>query len=328
MTLNIYPDIIHEADLTPDAVGSEIDDVCNEIHEACKGFGTDEKKLVKALASQSAENRVKIALRYPEIHGKELKKVMKGECGGDLGQALQFLAVPLDVAECDMIHKACKGIGTNEKVLYPILCGRSNDEIALLKKKYFTLYDKDLGLLISSEVGGDLGKLIFSCIQGLEEDYDDEFHTEEKAKEDANAIFKAGQGVMGTDENVIFKILCASPPKYLQQVNLQYADLHGYTLFKALEKELRGDAEVAALYMLGMKLKPYETVAKLIKSACAGIGTNELLLTTTLIRYQGILKQVMEAHQELFDKSVQDRIKSELRGKYEMLLLEVCEAAE
>jgi hypothetical protein len=42
MTLNLYPNIIHEGDLSPDAVGSEVEQACKEIHEACKGFGTDE----------------------------------------------------------------------------------------------------------------------------------------------------------------------------------------------------------------------------------------------------------------------------------------------
>lgn len=41
MTIDLYPSIIHENDLSPDAAGSSIDDICNEIHAACKGFGTD-----------------------------------------------------------------------------------------------------------------------------------------------------------------------------------------------------------------------------------------------------------------------------------------------
>jgi hypothetical protein len=42
MTLNLYPNIIHEGDLSPDAVGPKVEEACKEIHEACKGFGTNE----------------------------------------------------------------------------------------------------------------------------------------------------------------------------------------------------------------------------------------------------------------------------------------------
>jgi len=100
--------------------------------------------LIKALVYCSPQERAQVAAKYEEVHGKSLKKVMKSECGNrDFGTALQFLAVPSDQGECDMIKKACKGIGTNELELYPIICGRSNTEIDLLKKKYYKVNKGD-----------------------------------------------------------------------------------------------------------------------------------------------------------------------------------------
>lgn len=46
-TMNLYPSIIHQGDLSPDSFGSDVDNICNEIHGACKGFGTDEKLVRK-----------------------------------------------------------------------------------------------------------------------------------------------------------------------------------------------------------------------------------------------------------------------------------------
>jgi hypothetical protein len=92
--------------------------------------------------------------------------------------------------------------------------------------------------------------------------------------EDAEIIHKKGQGRWGTDERGIFKILCASPPQHLETISKHYADKFGYTLMKAMEKEMSGEVKNAVLYMLGCKLKPYETLAKLIRDACAGFGTD------------------------------------------------------
>ena len=39
MSIDLYPSIIHEGDLSPDAFGSEVDERCDEIYKACKGFG-------------------------------------------------------------------------------------------------------------------------------------------------------------------------------------------------------------------------------------------------------------------------------------------------
>jgi hypothetical protein len=77
------------------------------------------------------------------MYDKELKQVMKSECGSrDFGVALQFLAVSPVQAECLMIEKASKGFGTNELLLQTILCGRTNKELELLKVRSHEIQNK------------------------------------------------------------------------------------------------------------------------------------------------------------------------------------------
>lgn len=147
------------------------------------------------------------------------------------------------------------------------------------------------------------------------------------AKDDAETIYKKGQGKWGTDKKSIFKILCQAPPEYINKIDAVYTAKYGYTLGKAMEKELSGNVRDGTVHMLGMKLKPYETIAKLVKSACAGIGTDELLLTSCIIRYQHVMKDVMAAHIELFGKTIHDRVREETSGKYKELLLTILDAA-
>lgn len=329
MSLSLYPDIVLEGDLSPDACGADIDEVCQEIHAACKGFGTDENKLLRALGRCTPEMRCKVPLRYKEMFEKELQAVVKSECGNkDFGTALQFLAVDPVEAECDMIDRACKGFGTNEFLMLSIICGRTNQEIEILKKKYFQLNTEDMGRRIDSELGGNIESLTFNVLQGLEEDYDPDYHTDAKMDEDMEKLYEMGQGRWGTNEKGMFKIICAAPPQYLEEMNMKYADKYGYTLVKVLEKELGGHVQKAALFMIGMKLKPYETIAKLVNTACEGFGTNELLLTTVLIRYQLVMNEVMAAHIDLYGKTIQDRVKSETGGDYRKVLLEILGTAE
>jgi len=320
-TISLYPAELYEEDLTPDC-GVEIDEKCTEIYEACKGWGTSEKRLIEAIGKTTSEERKLISLRYEEMYDKELLKLMKKECGNnDFGEALQYAALGPVETECRMLKKAMDGFGSNKIMLYSILCGRSNDDMELLKKTYYKMYTDDLVSRMSGEVGGDMKKILVSAVQAAEEEFDPDFHTEDKAKEDAEDIYKAGQGRWGTDEAKMAKIVVLSPPKYLKIVNGVYADMYGYTLFKAFEKEMGSVAADAALFTLGMKLKPYETIAKLIKKACAGFGTDELLLTSCIIRYQDVLGHVCIAHEELFEKSVHKRVKDETGGNYERLLL-------
>lgn len=75
-----------------------------------------------------------IPIRYKQLFKKSLLDVIDNECGDKpFGTALQFLAVDPVEAECLMINKASKGAGTNELLLFTIVCGRTNNEINHLK---------------------------------------------------------------------------------------------------------------------------------------------------------------------------------------------------
>ena len=71
-----------------------------------------------------------------------------------------------------------------------------------------------------------------------------------------------------------------------------------------------------------MKLKPYEAITEVIKLACKGIGTEDLL-TCCIIRNQNIMGQVQFANEELFGKSISDCVRSECSSYYKDLLLEI-----
>lgn len=331
MPIPLYPPFILQEDLSPGPFGPATDEACEQIRAATKGWGANKQKVIDALATKDPTERTHIYLRYKELYSKDLKDLMKSEFSGDFGNALQLLSLPPHMAECTMIHKACKGIGASVNIVWSIMLGRTNEEIDLLKKTFFKMYDKDLGKLLASELRGNMERLVFNAMQGGEEKYDPQFHNEEKAKEDAEALYKLGQGKwFGTDEKGIFKILCAAPKEHLDNINKYYSDKYGYTLVKAMEKELNGFGESnlqqATLYLIGMKLKPFESMANLIKYACAGFGTDELLLTCCLIRYQLVMGQVQAAHIELHGKTIHERIRSECGGKFRELLLQVVNA--
>lgn len=292
-----------------------------------QGWGANRDKTIDALATKDSTKRHHIYVRYKELYNKPLDELMKSEFSGDFGFAMKLLSLPMNMAEAAMIRKATAGVGAQVNVVWSVMCGRTNAEMDLLKKTYFQKYEKDLGQMLASELHGDMERLIFNCMQAAEEPYDPQFHNNDKAIEDAEIIHAKGQGrVFGTDEKGIFKVLCAAPPEHIENISKVYADKYGYTLMKAMEKELRGGVEDATLHMLGMKMKPYETMAKLVKTACAGFGTDELLLTCTLIRIQPHLQHVQASHIDLYGKTIHERVRSEAGGKYQKVLLSILNA--
>jgi Annexin len=158
MTIGIYPDVILAQDLSPDkGFGSDIDDACHAIHDACKGIGANKSKTMAAIATKDGTERWKLAVRYPDLYdGKSLSDLMEKEFRGDFGKAMVMLAMPLDEAEAFMLKTSFKGVGCNVDVVYSILTGRTNEELNLVKKKFFKLYTKDLGKVVASELHGEM----------------------------------------------------------------------------------------------------------------------------------------------------------------------------
>jgi len=334
MTIPLWPEFVMANSLSPDAFGSEVDEICEEIESATKGLGANRQRVIDALATQDPTQRAKISMRYMEMYGDDHKKfrnmgdLMKKEFSGDFGRALEFLALPPHQSECAMIRKATKGVGASVSVVWSIICGRTNGEMELLKKTYFQMYSKDLGKVLASETHGNMERLVFNALQAAEDAFDPTYHTLDKAREDAELIHKYGQGrLVGTNEKGIFKIICAAPPEHLENISKMYAERYGYTIWKAVEKELGGLGEKnlrrAALYEIGMKLKPHETMSELIDQACRGLGTDELLLTCCLIRFQPHMANVNSAHIEKYGKTIHERIREEVSGKYKALLMQI-----
>lgn len=92
--------------------------------------------------------------------------------------------------------------------------------------------------MFAAELGGNLEAIVINALQASEEAFDPDYHTEDKATEDAAMLYKMGQGKWGTDEKGLFKFFCSAPPEHLKKLNPIYADKHGYTLLKVMEKEL------------------------------------------------------------------------------------------
>jgi hypothetical protein len=55
------------------------------------------------------------------------------------------------------------------------------------------------------------------------------------------------------------------------------------------------------------------------------ICADEMGLTCAVLRYQGIMTDVWEAHQEEYGKTIVERIESEVGGKYKTLLIQMVE---
>ncbi|KAF0693814.1 Aste57867_15253 [Aphanomyces stellatus] len=327
--LKLYPQESYDvnAGKAIEAQSLAIDNACHDINMACAGFGTNEDQLSALLGNKSASERYLISVRYAQLQGKSLVSEMKGETGGDYGQLCTLLAQPLEEAEAMLLRTATKGLGTHERLLYPVLCSRTREELAILKRAFFKLYSQDLSVVLADELSGDLKKYFLAVMNIHAHPYNPSIHTDTKAAEVADVIYKAGEGKWGTDESTFFNTLLSIPPEFLAAVNAAYLAKHGNCLTRAVEKEFSGKCEETAAFGIGMILNPIDTIADLLERTMKGWGTDESGLSAAIVRYQAFLPQVAPVYKAKYGQSLRNRVYGETSGDYQQLLIALIESS-
>lgn len=126
-----------------------------------------------------------------------------------------------------------------------IVLGRTNEEIGVLKKAFFDMYEADLSVMANDDLSGEFHQIVTTALQATQVEYKHHFHTKEKAAEDAEKIYKAGEGKWGTDEGAFVKTILASPPKHLQHIEEIYNEKYKHGLVYAIESEFSGSSATA-----------------------------------------------------------------------------------
>ena len=147
-----------------------------------------------------------------------------------------------------LIRKAVKGLGTNEKILTEILCTQSNETIKAIKVSFAHQFGNAMDTAVLDDLSGDV-KSLFAVI--LKASRPEGPADPNLAKIDAEALYKHGEGKVGTDEEFFVKIIAERSRAHLELVNQVYANTYGNSLLKAIRNETSGHFK-AALEALSM----------------------------------------------------------------------------
>lgn len=284
-----------------------------KLRAAMKGFGTDEKAIIDILTARSNDQRQEIALWFKRNLGRDLIDDLKSELGGKFEDVIVALMVKPDEYLCKQLHKAMAGMGTDESTLIEILCTKTNQEISRLIGTYEDLYNRSLAEHVSSEIGGYFRRLLTMIINGAR----DESGTvdPELAQQQAAELFAAGEGKLGTDEEVFNRVLSHGSFAHLRYVFNEYKSLSGRTIEQAVKDEMSGDLRESILTIIESVQSMSAYFAKRLFKAMEGMGTDDATLIRIIVsRSELDLGSIKREFERLYDRTLLSAVKSETSG--------------
>ena len=89
---------------------------------------------------------------------------MKSELGGNFESVIIGLMMPTAAYCAKQLHKAMKGLGTDEDALVEILCTRNHEEVLQIAAAYQEAYGNTLQADIQGETSGPFRRLLVLSI--------------------------------------------------------------------------------------------------------------------------------------------------------------------
>ncbi|KAM9792320.1 annexin A5b [Neosynchiropus ocellatus] len=224
-------------------------------------------------------------------------------------------------ADAEVLHKAMKGLGTDEEAILQLLIARSNAQRQEIKSAYKTLFGKDLIDNLKSELGGKFETLIVALMTP-------------PLAYDVTSLRNAIKGA-GTDEKVLVEILSSRSCQQVSEIVAAYRQEYD----DDLEEDICGDTSghfkrllvilLQANKQKGIQHEHVQSDAQvLFKAGEEKFGTDEQTFVTLLgNRSAEHLRLVFAEYMKLSGYEMEETIKRETSGALRDLLLAVVKCA-
>jgi annexin A7/11 len=194
-----------------------------------KGFGTDEKTLIRVLATKDPLQMAALRDAFTRIHRRNLEADLKSETGGWLETGLIALSRGPLLHDVHLLRDAMSGLGTKEAVLNDVLLGRSNADINAIKSEYQRVFRRRL----EDDVRGDLSMKTerhFMIVLGAQRAEDAAPVVQTEIDRDVSELYTATEGKVGTDEIKVCSILSTRNDNQLRAIAYTYQQKYARNL--------------------------------------------------------------------------------------------------
>uniref|UniRef100_A0A7N6B5K9 Annexin n=1 Tax=Anabas testudineus TaxID=64144 RepID=A0A7N6B5K9_ANATE len=254
---------------------------------------------------------------------QDLIKDLHSELSGDFRKLVMAMLKSPPEFDASELYTSIKGAGTDEACLIEILSSRSNDEIKEINRIYKQEYKKTLEDAISGDTSGHFRRLLVSLAQGNRDER--EAVDVSLAKQDAQALYAAGENKLGTDESKFNAILCARSKPHLRAVFHEYQQMCGRDIESSIGREMSGDLESGMLAVVKCIKNTPAYFAERLYKAMKGAGTKDKTLIRIMVsRSEVDMLDIRQEYIKKYGKSLFADISGDTSGDYKKLLFKLC----
>ena len=226
--------------------------------------------------------------------------------------------------DCEILHRAMHGAGTDENAIINLICSRTTLERAEIRKKYVACYGKDLIARIKEELSGHFEDAVIGLFMA-------------PAEFDAYCLYKAMKGI-GTNEGVLIEILGTRNPVEINMIKQEFQKAYGKPLEKWISSETSGNVKKLLIGLLqcnrSMNMTPNPQMCQadaqaLYQAGEGRWGTDESTFVRIFTqRSAAEMSMINSCYQQLRGKSLHQAIDKEFSGDTKQLLHTILEGLE
>jgi len=297
----------------------------DELNKAIGRWDATDSVLIDILTRRTFEQRYLIAQAYYRKSGRNLADAISSTTRGhfdDLMVALvrnagyyEYLAEELR----DAMHRA----GTDEDTVLETLISSTSEEIQIIRRHYSRLSgNPDLIADIKDDFSGDLEDILVALVNGSR---DNSFRVSKTlAAEQAAALYQAGEGRLGTEEETFKYYLTHENYAQLALIFSEYEQLARESFAEALEDEFSRHVEDATLAIVEVTRNLPRFLALRLHDALWGRGPlskdDSSLIRLIVSRAEIDLGTISEEYFTLYGRKLIDDVQLKSTGDYDTAL--------
>ncbi|XP_071723187.1 annexin-like protein RJ4 [Rutidosis leptorrhynchoides] len=289
------------------------------LQKACKGWGTNEKLIIKVLGHRNAAQRKQIRQAYEQLYEEDLVKRLESELSGDFEKAVyRWILDPAD-RDAVLANVALKKSNPDFPSDHRDFLRSFPDELLEVRKAYKLRYKRSLEEDVAAHTTGDIRKLLVGLVSAYR--FEGEEINARLANSEADVLHNAIRDKAFNHDEVI-RILTTRSKAQLRATFNRYRDDQGTSITKNILVEHPDDFSVALRTTIRCFNDHQKYFEKVLRNAIKRAGTDEDDITRVIVtRAEKDLKEIKEEYYKRNSASLDQAVAKDTSGDYKAFLL-------